>query len=294
MDRYQPRRPGRHEIRKFRGLDHHLIRWGPDSDDPVLVLHGYADCAASFQFVADEVSPELPLCALDWRGFGGSARNPGAYWFPDYYADLEQFVDTLCPRRPARLVGHSMGANVAMIYAGVRPARVRRLVNLEGFGLPRTEPSQAPDRIGKWLDQLRAPAEFADYADAAELAGRIMKRNPRLTPERAAYVAECWSGPKAGGGVRLLTDPGHKLVNPYLYRREEMEACWRRIEAPVLLVIGAQSDVVARLAGEGGVEMFRPLVRDLRVEQVAGAGHMLHHEEPRAIARLIESFLGES
>jgi pimeloyl-ACP methyl ester carboxylesterase len=294
MKPYQPRRPGRHETRSIRGLDHHLIRWGPDSDDPVLVLHGYADCAASFQFVADEVSPELPLVAIDWRGFGGSARNPGGYWFPDYYADLEQFIDTLCPRNPARLVGHSMGANVAMIYAGVRPARVRRLVNLEGFGLPRTEPSQAPDRIGKWLDQQREAAEFADYADTAELAARILKRNPRLTPERAAYVAECWSAPKAGGGVRLLTDPAHKLVNPYLYRREEMEACWRRIEAPVLLVVGAQSDLVARLGGEGGVAMFRPLVRVLSIEQVTGAGHMLHHEEPRAIARLIESFVGDT
>jgi len=59
MNRYQPRRPGRHETRKFRGLDHHLIRWGPESDDPVLVLHGYADCAASFQFVADEIAPSL-------------------------------------------------------------------------------------------------------------------------------------------------------------------------------------------------------------------------------------------
>lgn len=294
MTRYQPRRPGRHETRRIRGLDHHLIRWGPESDDPVLVLHGYADCAASFQFVADEIAPTLPLCAIDWRGFGGSARNPGGYWFPDYYADLEQFIDVLCPRKPARLVGHSMGANVAMIYAGVRPARVRRLVNLEGFGLPRTEPSQAPDRIGKWLDQQRDAAEFSDYADTAELSGRIMKRNPRLTPERAAWVAECWSAPKQGGGVRLLTDPAHKLVNPYLYRREEMEACWRRIVAPVLLVVGAQSDLVARLGGEGGVEMFRLLVGDLQVEQVAGAGHMLHHEEPRAIARLIESFLGDS
>jgi pimeloyl-ACP methyl ester carboxylesterase len=94
--------------------------------------------------------------------------------------------------------------------------------------------------------------------------------------------------------VRLLTDPAHKLVNPYLYRREEMEACWRRIEAPVLLVVGSQSDLVARFGGEGGVGMFRSLVREFAIEQVAGAGHMLHHEEPRAVARLIESFLGDS
>jgi pimeloyl-ACP methyl ester carboxylesterase len=279
---------------RIRGLDHHLLRWGPESDDPVLVLHGYADCAASFQFVADEIAPTLPLAALDWRGFGGSARNPGGYWFPDYYADLEELIDRLCPRRAARIVGHSMGANVAMIYAGVRAARVRALVNLEGFGLPRTEPSQAPERLAKWLDQLRAPAEFADYADTAELAARIRKRNPRLAPERAAFVAACWSEPRPGGGVRLVTDPAHKQVNPYLYRREEMEACWRRIEAPVLLAIGAESELVARLGGEGGEEMFRPLVRELRIERVAGAGHMLHHEAPREVARLIESHLGDA
>src|SRR6185436_13128457 len=199
---YRPVRPGRHRTISLRGLDHHLMTWGPDSEDPVIVLHGYADCAASFQFVADEVSPALPLVALDWRGFGGSARNPGGYWFPDYYADLDDLVDRLCPRAPARIVGHSMGANVAMIYAGVRPGRVRALVNLEGFGLPRTEASQAPARLEKWLDELRAPADFADYADVAELAVRITRRNPRITPERAAWVADCWSRSLPGGGVR--------------------------------------------------------------------------------------------
>jgi len=40
-----------------------------------------------------------------------------------------------------------MGGNVVMSYAGARPERIRRLVNLEGFGLPRTEPRQAPGRM---------------------------------------------------------------------------------------------------------------------------------------------------
>jgi pimeloyl-ACP methyl ester carboxylesterase len=187
-----------------------------------------------------------------------------------------------------------MGANVAMIYAGVRHARVRALVNLEGFGLPRTEPSQAPARLEKWLDELRAPLEHASYADVDELARRICVRNPRLDPERAAFVAACWSEPLPGGGVRLRTDPAHRRVNPYLYRREEMEACWRRIEARVLLVIGTESELLARLEPEGGPEMFGKLIRDLALERVAGAGHMLHHEAPRAVARLIENFVGTS
>ena len=291
---YRPLRPGRQGTTSIRGLEHHFIRWGPDSDDPVLLLHGFADCAATFQFVADAIDPELPLLALDWRGFGRSARSPGGYWFPDYYADLEAMLDAFCPRGPARIVGHSMGANVAMVYAGVRPERVRALVNLEGIGLPRTRADQAPARLAQWLDELRAPKPAGEYASLGELAARIAHRNPRLTPDQAGFIAACWSEPAAGGGVRLLADPAHRRTNPYLYRREEMEACWRTIEARVLLVVGTVSDLVPRLEAEGGVESFLSLIRHLTVERVAGAGHMLHHESPRAIARLVEAFVGNT
>ena len=291
---YEPRRPARQEMLLIRGLMHRVLRWGPDSDDPVLLLHGWADSADSFQFIADEIAPELPLVALDWRGFGHSEWSPAGYWFPDYYADLEQLLDQLCPAGAARLVGHSMGGNISMTYAGIRPSRVRGLVNLEGFGLPRTEPSEAPGRHAKWLDQLREAPEFGDYADTADLAHRLMRRNPRLAQDHAAFIAHCWTIPLHGGGVRLRADPAHRLVNPYLYRREEMEACWRQLAASVLMVFGGKSDLVKRLGMEGGEAAFRACIPDVRIEVLAEAGHMLHHEEPAAIARLIEDFLGSA
>jgi pimeloyl-ACP methyl ester carboxylesterase len=291
---YERRRPVRQEMLLIRGLMHRVLRWGPESDDPVLMLHGWADSADSFQFVADEMAPALPLAALDWRGFGHSEWSPAGYWFPDYYADLEQLLDQLCPAGAARLVGHSMGGNIAMTYAGIRPARVRSLVNLEGFGLPRTDPSQAPERHAKWLDQLREAPEFSDYADADDLAARLVRRNPRLTADRASFIAGCWTKPLAAGGIRLRADPAHRLVNPYLYRREEMEACWRRQTAPVLMIFGGKSDLAARLGTEGGEAAFRNCIPNVRVEVLADAGHMLHHEEPAAVARLIEDFLGSA
>ena len=58
------------------------------------------------------------------------------------------------------LVGHSMGGNVAMFYAGARPARIRRLVNLEGFGMPASRPAQAPRRTAQWLDELQQLAQL--------------------------------------------------------------------------------------------------------------------------------------
>ena len=291
---YQPRRPARQEMLRIRGLRHRLLRWGPDSDNPVLMLHGWADSADSFQFIADEISPQLPLAALDWRGFGHSEWSPGGYWFPDYYADLEELLERLCPAGAARVVGHSMGGNIAMTYAGIRPARVKYLVNLEGFGLPRTEPSQAPGRHAKWLDQLREAPEFSDYADAGDLAHRLIQRNPRLTQDRASFIAGSWARPLADKGVRLRADPAHRLVNPYLYRREEMEACWRQIKASVLMVFGSKSDLATRLGMEGGEAVLRACIPAVRVEILADAGHMLHHEEPAAVARLIEDFLGSA
>jgi pimeloyl-ACP methyl ester carboxylesterase len=291
---YEPRRPARQEMILIRGLMHRVLRWGPDSGNPVLLLHGWADCADSFQFIADEIAPDLPLAALDWRGFGHSEWSPAGYWFPDYYADLEHLLDQLCPTGAARLVGHSMGGNIAMTYAGIRPARVKSLVNLEGFGLPRTDSSQAPGRYAKWLDQLHESPEFGDYTDASDLAQRLMRRNPRLTKDRALFIAECWSMPLASGGVRLRADPAHRLVNPYLYRREEMEACWRQLAASVLMIFGAKSDLATRLGMEGGEAAFRACIPNLRVEVLADAGHMLHHEEPVAVARLIEDLLGSA
>lgn len=292
--RYEPRRPARHDILRVRGLDCRVLRWGRDSGNPVLLLHGWADSADSFQFMADEWPPDWPLAAVDWRGFGHSAWSAGGYWFPDYHADLDQLLDILCPAGAARLVGHSMGGYVAMSYAGIRPTRVRAVVNIEGFGLAPSNPCEAPARLGKWLDELRSPPAFDDYADSDDLARRLMRRNPRLTPERASFVADRWTKPLPGGGARLRADPAHRLVNPYLYRRDEMEACWRQVTAPVLLVAGEVSEFASRSRADGGVSALEACIRKLRIEVLAGAGHMLHHEQPGAVVRLIEDFFSET
>lgn len=86
-----------------------------------------------------------------------------------------------------------MGGNVVMLYAGVRPERIRRLINLEGFGMPATRPSQAPGRLAKWMDDLkslhRGEMDLKSYDDAAGVARRLMKTNPRLGRDKAEWLA---------------------------------------------------------------------------------------------------------
>jgi pimeloyl-ACP methyl ester carboxylesterase len=291
---YQVLREPRHETLRVRGLDMHLTRWGPEPSEsvlPVFLLHGWLDAGATFQFMVDALRPDWPLVALDWRGFGRSEWPQQGYWFPDYLGDLDAVLDQLSPTAPARLVGHSMGGNIACSYAGVRPERVRCVVNLEGFGLARTAPPQAPARMRKWLDQLRAPAARKDYASFEELAGVIRFRYPRFSAVQAAFVAAAWGKLDAGGRVRLAGDPRHHWVNPILYKREDAEGCWRELRAPLLMLVGEESDMLAKLGADGTTEAFRAIFPHIEFARVAGAGHMLHIEKPELVAPLVESFL---
>jgi len=288
---YQPVRVPRHEKHAVRGIEHHVVRWGPDSDDPVVLLHGWADTADTFQFMVDAFEHDWPLAAFDWRGFGRSAWQPDGYWFPDYFADLDALLDVLCPGGPARLVGHSMGGNVALLYAGIRPERVRQVCSLEGFGLPQAEAADAPLRFREWLHQLREPPAFGEFGSLDDLAHYLRRRNPRLDADRAAFVARSWSVCGDDGKVRIAADPAHRRVNPYRYRRDDADACWHRVAAPALLVLAEDSDYRRRLGGDGEPATVRAAFPQIRVEMLADTGHMMHHERPAEVAALVEAFL---
>ncbi len=291
---YQPRRSPRHAQILLRGLAHHVTRWGPDAARPLVFLHGWLDSSDTFQFVVDALTHDHPIVALDWRGFGRSAWQNAPYWFPDYLADLDALLEEVSPNVPATLVGHSMGGNIACLYAGVRPERVARVVNLEGFGLPRSRPEQAPERYRRWLEELRSPPAFSIFETRERFAATLARRNPRLTPERAEFIAASWSKPLPGGACTVNADPAHKLVNPVLYRREEAEAIWRCGVAPTLLVLGGRSEFRARLGADGTDEYVGAIFRNLSIATLPEAGHMMHHEEPAAVAALIESVLART
>jgi pimeloyl-ACP methyl ester carboxylesterase len=290
-DPYQPRRVAESRWFDLRGVRHHVSAW-PGTGRPIVLLHGFMDCGATFQFLVDAMTTDRPLVAPDWRGFGRSGWAPGGYWFPDYFADLDALLEAIAPDGTAvDLVGHSMGGNVALMYAGLRPERVRRLVTLEGFGLPGAGPALAPSRYRDWLAHIRKPERATVFPSFAVLADVLRKRNPRLAPDRADFVARAWAETLPDGRVRLRFDPAHRRVNPILYRREEAEACWSEICAPLAYVAGAESEFTARLQGAADPDAMRVHIPQLEPQVVARAGHMLHHDRPEAVARIVEEFL---
>ena len=297
---YRPRRPATSRFVTLRGLSHHLLEWGDASaasaTRPTLVmLHGWMDVAASFQFVVDALADDRHVLAMDWRGFGLSdPSGHDSYWLADYLGDLDALLDAEFGDRPIDLAGHSMGGNVVMLYAGLRPARVRRLVNLEGFGMPATTPSMAPGRLLKWLDELKAPARMRPYDSLAGVAERLRQTNPLLAPDKAAWLAGHWSRVDEAGQYHILADPAHKRTSPLLYQVDEVLECWQRISAPLLWVEGDRTDMQRWWGNRYPREEFE--ARLARVAQVqrcrlSPAGHMLHHDQPEALAARLRDFL---
>ena len=288
--------PSSSEFIEVRGLRLHVRHWGREGAPRLFMLHGWMDVAASFQFVVDCLEGDWHVIAPDWRGFGLSQRSGAdTYWFPDYLADLDRLLDHYAPDEAVNLLGHSMGGNISSLYAGVRPQRIGNLVNLEGFGLPDTRPAQYPGRVAAWLDELRAPPTMRGYASLDEVAARLRKTNPRLSHERAAFLAAHWSEQERDGAWKILGDPAHKMSSPLLYHADEIMAAWSRITAPVLWVEAEETEMWRWMGPkeQARAEIDRRMgyLKQVTARMIPEAGHMLHHDQPALLAQMIEAFL---
>lgn len=306
---YQVKKAAHSEFVPIRNLQYHVLIWGQPGPGkvPMVMVHGWMDVAASYQFMVDAFAHDHYVIAPDWRGYGlttvagsggQSLQGTDSYWFADYLGDLDALIDHYSPDAPVNLVGHSMGGNVVMLYAGARPQRVRRLVNLEGFGMPASRPDQAPKRCARWMDELKAfhRGEMAlkTYDSDAAVAARLMKTNKRLGQDKASWLARHWAKPDAHGRWRILGDPAHKVISPQLSRVDEVLEMYKSISAPTLVVEASEESLSQWWHGKYTLAEFHQRlerIADLRTAVILDAGHMLHHDQPEQLARLVESFL---
>jgi pimeloyl-ACP methyl ester carboxylesterase len=312
---YLPRRPSISRFLRIRTHQYHLREWGQArAGVPSLVMvHGWMDVAASFQFVVDALEDTTlagrHIISPDWRGYGLThhVNNPTKscqgedtdnYWIPDYMADLDFLIDAVSPDAPVDLLGHSLGGNVVMSYAGVRAERIRRLINLEGFGMPETQPAQAPTRYAQWMDQLkshhRGGLAMRAYPTLSGVAARLMKTNPRLSQDKADWLAQHWSARNAQGEYDILGDSAHKIVNANLARLEETLALYRRISMPLLAIEASDDSMTGWYKGRYTLAQYHERLKnvpDVRIERIEDASHMLHHDQPQKLAVLFARFL---
>jgi len=305
---YQPLKNSSSEFITIRDQRYHVRTWGRKESlkhhKPLVLLHGWMDVAASFQFMVDALKIDRFIIAPDWRGFGltksidSRTRPVDHYLFADYLGDLDLLLDHYFQDEPIELVGHSMGGNISMIYSGVRPQRIHKLINLEGFGMASTTPSQAANRYAKWMDEIKelhkGNINLKPYKSLADVAQRLIKNNPRISPDKAEWLAAHWAQEDVDGTWHILGEAAHKVSSVHLYRADETSEIHKCISAPILCVT-AQEDSLQKWWGKSyKIEEFyerMKVVKDIRYHELANTGHMLHHDQPLALAQLIENFL---
>jgi pimeloyl-ACP methyl ester carboxylesterase len=193
-----------------------------------------------------------------------------------------------------------MGGNVVMQYAGIRPARIRRLINLEGFGLAATKPEKAPTRYAQWMDEMKALRQgekaLRSYPSASAVAQRLMKTNPRLQSDKAEWLAQHWAQANPQGEWEILGHAAHKVTNAHLFRVEEILAMYQRITAPVLNVEASDNSMDQWWKGRYTLAEYHERlksVKDVQSVVIADAGHMMHHDRSLELAQHIEAFLNQ-
>lgn len=289
--RYQPQSV----FQNINGLRLHALHWPAPHRPKVLLLHGWMDCAASFQFVADALAGQWDVYAPDWRGCGLSEHQPWGYYDRALMlSDLAQWVAVLSPDAPVHILGHSMGGMLAAHYAGTLPQRVHSLVVAEGFGIPDGELSAATTRCARFLAALAKPQQWSDLGSTAQVAAKFQQRNPLLSDIRARYFARVLTHVAATGDLVYRADIRHKIPQPAPYRLDLVYAVWQHITAPRLWVEGGLlphnhylQHISATLAQRYAAMGTPPKVR------LTSSGHMLHWEVPEQLALAAAAFWRE-
>lgn len=289
---YHSRNVSRCETFTVGGLRYNVRRWGREESRPLVLLHGTQDSSITFQFVVDHLQDGWSIFAPDWRGHGHSQWAPGGYWFHELVNDLDELTTRLFANRAIPVIGHSLGGNIAGIYAGLRPNRISHVVSLDGFGpLLNAVPVDVKAILRMHLDVARSERRHSAYATVGDAAGRLMRANPRLSRQQALFLAEHSTSTGTDGKRRWLFDPVQQRTIPSLRNLEEWFSVWSDVEARVCWVASSDHRPNAPTNIPEVMDERAAAMRVARRMTLPNTGHNIHHDAPGLVAAAIEEFL---
>ncbi len=250
------------------------VEQGDPAGVVVVLLHGFAGSWHDFERVLPHLPASVHVVALTQRGHGDASRPARGYSIVDFATDLAAFLDTLRLAR-AVIVGHSMGSAVAQRFAIDYPARTAGLVLVSAAASMRGSPA-----VRQFWEPILA--QLTDPVDPA--LARQMNESMLAQPLPPAF---------------LETVVRESLKVPAFVWRAVFESRWRgegdfsaelgRIKAPTLVVWGDQDARYPRSEQEA----LTAAIRGARLVVYAGAGHLLHLEEPARFASDLLRFIEE-
>ena len=290
-------------------FDLSALDYGNPEAPPMLLVHGMRDLAWSMDCVAQAFRDRFHVVSLDLRGHGDSGQ-PGYYAMPHFVADIHTVLTEFALEHPI-IIGHSFGGEVASQFAGTFPEIPRACVLIEGLGPPPWE-GEGSEAIRKQRARSSVEAqrtiepEGRQVPDLDTAVERLRAAHPSLSAEHARFLATQGTREHSRGGLRWKWDPYLRTMWGS-FSREQMEERWSWVECPVHVVMGGQSaswwsrgprrDQMKPASGSylpaPELERRLALFSDASCSEIAGAGHMVHFDEPEALNTMIERFLVE-
>jgi pimeloyl-ACP methyl ester carboxylesterase len=267
--------------------------FGKDGKPSLLLVHGGLDHARNWDWVARSLREDYHVFALDLRGHGNSAWAPGAmYSIGEHVLDVSALADVI-DDFPLYIIGHSLGGIISLIYAGVYPDRVKKVVSIEGFGFPPSHRIHGPasQRLREWIENIRKTEQREPHSspnlDAA--VARMKEANPNLSDEVARHLTLHGTNWKSDGSLIWKFDNYARIFPPYGQNIADLQEITSKITCPVLLFWGVDSwmpdpEADGRLAS----------ISNYRLIRVPGAGHWLHHDKLQLFLEETKAFLRDN
>lgn len=271
----------------------HYVDWGNDGAPPMLLIHGGRDHCRNWDWVAERLRDDYHIIAPDLRGHGDSQWIiGGSYNQIDYVYDIAQLLNQK-KMTPVTIIGHSLGGSISLLYTGLFPDTVTKLVSIEGMGPPpemMKERIEQPmeDRLQLWVKELRKlsgriPRRYPSLEEAYE---RMQKENPHLTEDQARHLTIHGSNQNEDGSYSWKFDNYVRNFPPIGLDFEDQYGLYKRISCPTLLIRGTESWATDP-EKDGRAKTFQ----DVQVASIEDAGHWVHHDQLDTFITLVKDFL---
>lgn len=228
--------PTRDEQIALRDVTLHSVQWGTQGT-PIVLLHGLTANAFCFQAFANALAPDYQVIAYDLRGRGDSSKPPTGYSVPIHAADLAQLIDTLQLQRPI-IIGHSLGALIALYFAANYPEKLSKLVLIDAGGpLPWSTPEEQPAWLTLSIQRLgaRVPS-YEDYVSRLKLAPFLGPYWNEFTDIYIQHDVHRF----ADGSVAAKASRDAILEEGLNYPLAAPEQQWAHVQVPTLLLRAGQ------------------------------------------------------
>lgn len=233
------------------GIRLHLLEYGDPSSRDLLLLPGITSPAATWEFVAEPLAERYHVHTLDIRGRGLSDLAPG-YSMPEYAEEVEGVIEALGLEDPI-ILGHSMGARIAVGFASLKPEAARPMVVVDP---PLTGPKTEPYSISEETF-VRSIEKALEGATAADMRPYFPTWSDEHLELRAKWLPTC--------DIEAVAQT-HRY-----FHSEDFFDYWPDVKVPTVFIYGAESPAVTA-EGAAKVRESRP---DIAQVEVPGAGHMI-------------------